>query len=348
MNIKIQASYEPDMMGKLGICFSLILAFSFLPVFADHEDTTHPEDTSFQTQVLESAEPFYKPTQDALTKLFTISAESGVAILGALIVLIIGYFVGIGIQKAIRFFIKKVLTNKFLKEKLGVDQEKMKDEGWYHITNLVPPTIKWFVWIFFFVTAIDLLGFNEASEALSVLWIYIPNIIAFVVIIAIGTIAITFIMKWATTQKDIFGEEHEVTLQKTLVKAILYTIVFSIAITQLGVGEDIIPIIIWLVLGGIMATIVVSAGIGLKDFVPQLVRNKSLSDMGIKEGAKIEVEKLSGTTSGDKKKIIYEILDVGISHTKVKEGENVKVIPNTSWQGSTFNLKEEAKENNKK
>jgi len=299
MNIKIQASYEPDKMGKLGIKILTILSLIFLglimPVYAQE----------IPDEVLKTAEQFYKPTQDALIRLFTISAESGVAILGALIVLIIGYFVGIGIQRTVRFFINKILTNKFLKEKLDVDHEKVKDEGWYHITNLIPPTIKWFVWIFFFVTAIDLLGFTEASEALSVLWVYIPNIIAFVITIAIGTIAITYIMKWATTRVDIFGEKEEVTLQKTLVKGILYTIVFAIAITQLGVGEDVIPIIIWVVLGGIMATIVISAGIGLKDFVPQLVKNRSLSDLGVKKGAKIEIEKLSGSKSGDKKNMKF-------------------------------------------
>lgn len=316
-----------------------------MPVFAQEEAQEEPE-VDIPTQILESAEPFYRPTQDALTKLFTIGAESGVAIVGALILLLIGYFVGLGIQKAVRFFINRVLTNKFLKDNLDIDKETMKDEGWYHVTNLIPPTIKWFVWIYFFVTAIDLLGFTEASEALSILWVYIPNIIAFVIIIAIGTIAITYIMKWATTRIDIFGEKEEVTLQKTLVKAILYTIVFAIAITQLGVGQDVIPIIIWVVLGGIMATVVVSAGIGLKDFVPQLVRNKSLSDLGIKKGAKIEIEKLSGTTSGDKKKIEYEILEVGLTYTKVKEGKQTKIIPNTSWQGYSFNLKEEAKEEN--
>ena len=316
---------------------------SFIPVFAQ-EEAQEPDIPDIPTQILESAEPFYRPTQDALTKLFTIGAESGVAIVGALILLLIGYFVGLGIQKAVRFFINRVLTNKFLKDNLDIDKETMKDEGWYHVTNLIPPTIKWFVWIYFFVTAIDLLGFTEASEALSILWVYIPNIIAFVIIIAIGTIAITYIMKWATTRVDIFGEKEEVTLQKTLVKAILYTIVFAIAITQLGVGQDVIPIIIWVVLGGIMATVVVSAGIGLKDFVPQLVRNKSLSDLGIRKGAKIEIEKLSGTTSGDKKKIEYEILEVGLTYTKVKEGKETKIIPNTSWQDYSFNLKQEAKE----
>ena len=328
------------MMGKLGMCFlmtfSIILLESTIPVFAQ-------EEINIETQIMESVEPFYMPTQDALIKLFTVSAESGVAIVGALIVLIIGYFVGLGIQKAVKFFINKILSNKFLKEKLDVDHEKIKDEGWYHITNLIPPTIKWFVWIFFFVTAIDLLGFTEASEALSVLWVYIPNIIAFVITIAIGTIAITYIMKWATTRVDIFGEKEEVTLQKTLVKGILYTIVFAIAITQLGVGEEVIPIIIWVVLGGIMATIVICAGIGLKDFVPQLVKNRSLSDLGVKKGAKIEIEKLSGTKSGDKKKIEYEILEVGLTYTKVKEGNETKIIPNSSWQGYSFNLKEEAK-----
>jgi len=296
-----------------------------------------PEVPDITAQIIESTEPFYKPTQDALTKLLTTGAESSVAIIGALIVLIIGYFVGIGIQKAVRFFINKILTSDFMKKKLEVDPAKMKDEGWYHVTNIIPPTIKWFIWIFFFVTAIDLLGFTEASEALSVLWVYIPNIIAFVITIAIGTIAITLIMKWAITRTDIFGEKEEVTLQKTLVKGILYTIVFSIAITQLGVGEHIIPIIIWLVLGGIMATIVVSAGFGLKDFVPQLVTNKDLSDLGIKKGVKIEVEK----------KIIYEILQVGLTHTKIKEGKETKIIPNSLWQNYSFNLKQEVKEKEK-
>ena len=312
---------------------------AFIPAFAQVEiqDQEVPDITA---QIIESTEPFYKPTQDALTKLLTTGAESSVAIIGALIVLIIGYFVGIGIQKAVRFFINKILTSDFMKKKLDVDKEKMKDEGWYHVTNIIPPTIKWFIWIFFFVTAIDLLGFTEASEALSVLWVYIPNIIAFVITIAIGTIAITLIMKWAITRTDIFGEKEEVTLQKTLVKGILYTIVFSIAITQLGVGKDIIPIIIWLVLGGIMATIVVSAGIGLKDFVPRLVTNKDLSDLGIKKGVKIEVTEVG-------KKIIYEILQVGLTHTKIKEGKETKIIPNSSWQDYSFNLKQQVKEKEK-
>ncbi len=333
-------------MKSSGI-LTILLTISLIPVFAQEEVQEEPE-ADITAQILESAEPFYKPTQDAITKLFTIGTESGVAIAGALILLLIGYFVGIGIQRTVRFFINRVLTNKFLKEKLDVDKETMKDEGWYHVTNLIPATIKWFVWIFFFVTAIDLLGFTEASEALSLLWVYIPNIIAFVIIIAIGTITITYIMKWATTRIDIFGEKEEVTLQKTLVKAILYTIVFAIAITQLGVGEDVIPIIIWVVLGGIMATVVVSAGIGLKDFVPQLVRNKSLSDLGVKKGAKIEIQKLSGTTSGDQKKIEFEILEVGLTHTKVKEKNQVRIIPNASWQVNSFDLKEEAKENEEK
>ena len=328
---------------RISYIIMMLLAVSFIPVFAQEQ----PQEPDISTQIVESVEPFYRPTQDALTSLFTSGTESGVAILGALILLLIGYLVGVGIEKAVKFFINKVLGNKFLKDKLDVDKKTMKDEGWYHVTNLIPATIKWFVWIFFFVTAIDLLGFTQASETLSILWVYIPNIIAFVIIIAVGTIVITYIMKWAESRTDIFGQKGEVTLQKTLVKAILYTIIFSIGITQLGVGEDVIPIIIWVVLGGIMATIVVSVGIGLKDFVPQFVRNKSLSDLGISNGAKIEIDKLSGTTSSDKKTITYEILEVGLTHTKVKEKGDVKVIPNSSWQDYTFNLKEEVKKNEK-
>jgi len=67
----------------------------------------------------------------------------------------------------------------------------------------------------------------------------------------------------------------------------------------------------------------------------------------VKKGAKIEIEKLSGTKSGEKKKTEYEILEVGLTHTKVKEGDETRIIPNSSWQDNAFNLKEEAKENEK-
>ncbi len=325
-------------MKSSGI-LTILLAISFTPVFAQTEPVSQfPQIADIPTVIIESTQPFYQPTQDALTSLFTSGTESGVAILGALILLLIGYLVGLGIEKAIRFFIKKILDNKFMKEKLDVDKEKMKDEGWYHVTNLIPATIKWFVWIFFFVTAIDLLGFTQASETLSILWVYIPNIIAFVIIIAVGTIVITYIMKWAESRTDIFGQKGEVTLQKTLVKAILYTIIFSIGITQLGVGEDVIPIIIWVVLGGIMATIVVCVGVGLKDLVPQFVINRTLSDLGVKKGAKIQLT--------DKEKD-SEVLEIGLTHTKLKQKDKTIIIPNSSWQDYSFDLKVEVKEDEK-
>ncbi len=336
---------------KISSIVTLLLVVSFIPAFAQEE--AEPVAGKFfltPEEFRATTEPFYKPTQDALIELFTSGAESGLGILGALILILIGYLVGLGIGKAVQFFINRILESKFMKEKLDVDAKKDKDEGWYHVTNLIAPISKWFVWIFFFVTAIDLLGFTEASEALSVLWIYIPNIIAFVVIIAVGTIAIKYIMKLASARKDIFGAEKEMTIQKTLVKAILYTIIFSIGITQLGVGEDVIPIIIWVVLGGIMATIVVSAGLGLREFVPQFVKNKSLADLGVKKGANIEVVdwKLSRSSGKeDKETIAYEILEVGLTHTKVKEKEATKIIPNFSYQAHEFTLKKEAKDEKK-
>jgi len=328
---------------KISSIITLLLVVSFIPAFAQEEPV--PEGKFFLTpeEYQATIEPFYKPTQDALIELFTSGAESGLGIIGAIILILIGYLVGLGIGKAVQFFINRVLGSKFMKEKLDVDVQKDKDEGWYHVTNLIAPIVKWFVWIFFFVTAIDLLGFTEASEALSVLWVYIPNIIAFVVIIAVGTIAIKYIMKLASARKDIFGAEKEMTLQKTLVKAILYTIIFSIGITQLGVGEDVIPIIIWVVLGGIMATIVVSAGWGLKEFVPQFVKNKGLADLGVRRGAKIEVK----DWKQDNTNIDFEILEVGLTHTKVKEGKDTKIIPNSSWQAYEFTLKKEVRDEKK-
>lgn len=333
------------LINKLAIIPLVAMLFSLviLPVFGQEEPEIYSEVEVPAYSFTDVVTPFYEPTQNALTQLFTSGAESGVNIVGALILILIGYLVGLAIAKAISLFINKLLNNKFLKEKVDIDIQKEKDEGWYHITNLIAPTIKWIVWIYFFVTAIDLLGFTEASEALAVLWIYIPNILAFVVVIAVGTIGIRYVMRWAESRKDIFGEKGEITLQKTLVKAILYTIIFAIGITQLGIGGDIIDIIIWVVLGGIMATIVVSAGWGLREFVPQLVKNKALADLGVKKGVQIKLHNYKSNTDAE-----YEIIEVGITHTKVKDKDIVRVIPNVAWQGYHFELKEAKSDDKKK
>jgi len=157
------------------------------------------------------------------TKLFSSWGETiavnTVGVLSAVIVLGIGYFVGRGVEFGLRKFLKKLFSKQILKDKGGIKTgETYEKSGWGQISDLIPMTAKWFAWIYAFVIAIDLLGFTEASQWLGVLWTYIPNIIAFIILIVVGIIGTRVILQWmAKFNSDLFGDDGSMPMVKTLV-----------------------------------------------------------------------------------------------------------------------------------
>ena len=68
------------------------------------------------------------------------------------------------------------------------DQEHiLEDKGFLKNTSkLSPITVMWFVDMSFIMAAVDALGFTMLSDALSSLWLWIPNIIASIVVFILG------------------------------------------------------------------------------------------------------------------------------------------------------------------
>jgi len=176
-------------------------------------------------------------------------------------------------------------------------------------------TLKWFVYIYAFVIAIDLLGFSEASSWLGVLWTFIPNILAFIILISVGIIGSRIALKWMEDYKpDLFGKEGKMQILKSLVNAIIFAFIFGIGITQLGIGEDIIPILFWTILAGTMG-IFIAIAVGLKDIAKAWAIGEGLKHSGVADGAKIKIGGAEGTVKH------------GINYMKLQTGNTVKLIP---------------------
>jgi len=264
-------------------------------------------------------------------------AVNTVGVLSAIIVLGIGYFVGRGVQYALRKFLKKLFSHKVLKEKGGVlEGETYEKAGWGQISDLIPMTAKWFVWIYSFVIAIDLLGFTEASQWLGVLWTYIPNIIAFIILIVVGIIGTRVVLQWMDKyNSDLFGTTGSMPMVKTLVTVIIYALIFGIGITQLGVGEEIIPILYWVILSGIMG-LLIAGGVGFREVFRTWSFGEGLKHSGLGEGDKIKYDAKTGT-----------IEKIGVTHTIIKFDKDQTLIPNADLVNSKLQLMEKAKEDKK-
>jgi len=112
----------------------------------------------------------------------------------------------------------------------------------------------------------------------------------------------------------------------------MYVIIFAVAITQLGIGESIIPILVsafaWSIAIAIGAAIAVGLGFTLKDVLPAAIAGAANHRSIFKVGQKIKIGDVTGT-----------ITSVGTLHIIITNEKNEGiVIPTKEFIGKTFTI----------
>ena len=235
------------------------------------------------------------PVSNTLNQLFSQIVESIPKVIAAAIILLIGYIIGRVVGWAIKKVLEKMNFEKTIqKTTLG---ETVSRSGW-SMTKIISTAASWFIYLFFIVAAVNALQFTQLSEALSSIWLWIPNLIAFIIILVIGSIIADFVGNWI--QKEL--PKRGVPAGKAIglgVKGILYAIIFVTAITQLQIGAGILNMVITALVWGIAAAIAIGLGValayGLKDILPGVVHSTTNIHSTLKPGQKIKFEKHSGT-----------------------------------------------------
>jgi len=299
-------------------------------VFAQDE-----KDPINEFTLVDEQNPFYQFWINLFQGWGQAIAVNTVGVLSAVIVLGIGYFAGRGVQFALRRFLKKLFSHKILKDAGGIKEgEKYETAGWGQISDLIPMTAKWFTWIYSFVIAIDLLGFTEASNWLGVLWTYIPNIVAFIILIVVGIIGTRVVLQWMEKyNSDLFGKEGKMQFVKSLVTVIIYALIFGIGITQLGVGIEIIPILYWVILAGLMG-VLVAGSTGFREVFRSWSYGEGLKHSGLGVGDKIRIDGREGV-----------IRRIGVTHTTIYfENKDEILYPNDELIKAKLSILEKAKE----
>lgn len=273
------------MVWRLPLVVALLLVFTV-------------SQTSFvYAQEIESLEDIYIPATEALTTFAISIAESIPKIIGAVILLIIGLIAGKIIGSAVERISKKIIQKS--EGKKGADSTTIVEiPGKLDSARLISSTVRWFIYLFFIVAAVNALEFEQLTVALTDLWLWVPNLLAFVLIIIIGLIIVNFVSKWIDQeliQRDLGGSKYII----TGVKVVIYGIIFAVALTQLGIGEDIIPILVssfsWSISIAIGAAIAIGLGFALKDIIPSMIGFAANKRLGLEEGQKVKIGDITGT-----------------------------------------------------
>ena len=254
------------------------------------------EQSAFAQQ--SSVDFLYEPGIEAITSFATGIAEATPKIIAAVILLIIGLVVGKVIGKIIEKFASQILKKVNKDENQNNEDVVTQTTSSRDSSKLIAASVRWFVYLFFIIAAINALEFEQLSTALTDLWLWVPNLLAFILIIVVGLIIANFIGKWLDQEliKKEFGGSKYVVIG---IKVIIYAIIFAIALTQLGIGETIIPILVsafsWSVAIGIGAAIAIGLGFALKEIFPAAINTAAKQRSVLKIGQKIRIGDISGT-----------------------------------------------------
>ena len=138
-------------------------------------------------------ETIFTPTTDALTEFWKAIVEWAGKLITVAILLIVGVIAGkiTGgiVERASRKILEKTTSGH--QEETAFPGSKPKESA-----KLIGATVRWFVYLFFILAAVNALEFTALTEGLTSLWLWIPNLIAFVIILIIGFVIANFVGKW--------------------------------------------------------------------------------------------------------------------------------------------------------
>jgi len=236
-----------------------------------------------------------EPITNSLNQFVNTIAQAAPKIIAALILLGIGLLVGRVIGWAVRKVAEKMNLDRYW-NRTGIG-ESISRAGW-NLTRIISVAARWFVYLFFISAAVNVLEFAQLSQAINNVWLWIPNVVAFIIILVIGAIIADFVGRWMQHELPARGVVGGKSIG-LVATGILYAIVLVVATTQLQIGEAVLNSVISALIWGMAAALAIGIGVGLayalREAFPAMIRGTTQIQPTLKRGQKVTIGSVSGT-----------------------------------------------------
>jgi small-conductance mechanosensitive channel len=154
--------------------------------------------------------------------------------------------------------------------KLGIDQ-MLRSLGISNTLNHLVPRFVYYLLLFLFArTAAEALGLEPISAAIGSFMAYLPNVLAAMLVLVLGTAAAQFAGKAVSSAAGNTGIEFAGSLG-AMVSGILLFVVVVTAISQLRIDTEIVRILTWSTLGCMVLAFGLSFGLGTRDITRNII-----------------------------------------------------------------------------
>jgi hypothetical protein len=194
-------------------------------------------------------------TISSLQNLWSAFIEFLPSVLGALIVLVVGWIIAVALGRLTVQILRAFRIDQ-MAEKMGFKKAFQRAGYELTVTSWVGGLVRWFLIIVFVMAAADIIGLTQVTEFLSRVVLYIPNIIVAAVILLAAMLVANFLGKVVYASVKMGGLRSAdfvaaVTRWSVMVFAVLA------ALDQLGVARPIIGTLVT----GFVAMIALAGGL---------------------------------------------------------------------------------------
>ena len=170
-------------------------------------------------------------------------------------------------------------TVKFLKlikldtaaESTGVKEFLAKGNVHKSTSEIIGSLLYWFLMIIVLVASLDALGLPIVSDLLNAVVLYIPNVIAAVIVLTLGVLFGSLLSAVVRTAASNAG----LGIAEELSKVAFYGIMVfasSIALIQLGIGKDVIESTFEILLGAVALAPALAFGLGGREVAAEYLK----------------------------------------------------------------------------
>ena len=185
------------------------------------------------------------------------------ALIGAIIIFVIGWIVA----RLVRLGVVKLLALvRFDKatEKGGVNEFLKKGDITKTPSEILGILVYWFIMILVIIASLDALGLPIVSDLLNSIFLFIPNVVAAIVVLILGFLVGNLLAAVVRTAASNAGLKAADGMGKLALYAL---VIFSVAIAldQLGIGEGIVAAGFIIAFGAVALALALAFGLGGRD-----------------------------------------------------------------------------------
>jgi hypothetical protein len=178
------------------------------------------------------------------------------AILGSIVLLLVGWIIGNIIGRVTKEILKKLKADMYFKFGKG-----------FEISKLFSVIISWIIYLAFIQAAVQVLGISALTKFFGDILAFIPGLLEGMIIILVGYVIAKYVQAQIVSTKfeysDFIGK---VIFFFTVIIAI------SLALPFVGIDPSLINNIILILVASVGVGIAIAIGLGLKDTLDKLAR----------------------------------------------------------------------------